>query len=170
MNFFQSITALQVAGDWKINIATESNNRLIVSVLFFNDRIGDEARKQVPPILLKGTPEELDEGFFNAIEIPVKETAQLFFNMEQYLKQKEQAKIASQVEKDKKEKADKEKTERQKKYEEAMKRADEMEAEGKHREAWMKVPEVSQYPEYEDDIRRRKSELSAVFSPDLFNA
>jgi hypothetical protein len=63
-NFFKSILALQVAGDWKINIAKEDMDRLIVSVLFFNDTIGDDARKKVPPILLKGTAEELDNGFF----------------------------------------------------------------------------------------------------------
>jgi hypothetical protein len=63
-NFFKSILALQVAGDWKINIAKEDMDRLIVSVLFFNDSIGDDARKKVPPILLKGTAEELDNGFF----------------------------------------------------------------------------------------------------------
>ena len=87
-NFFQSIFSMQVAGDWTINIAKETADRLIVSVLFFNDKVSDDARKKVPPILLKGTAEELDEGFFNVIETPVKETAQLFINMEHYLKEK----------------------------------------------------------------------------------
>ncbi|MFV8334697.1 hypothetical protein ACNQF7_01280 [Flavobacterium sp. RSP29] len=54
-NFFKSILALHVAGNWKISIAKEDTDRLIVSVLFFNDSIGDDARKKVPPILLKGT-------------------------------------------------------------------------------------------------------------------
>ena len=168
MNFFQSIVALQVAGDWTINIAKETGDRLVVSVLFFNDKVGDDASKKVPPILLKGTAEELDNGFFAAIEQPVKETAQLFFNMEQYLKEREQAKVNSQKEKDKAVKAEKEKTERQKKYEDGMKKADELEAEGKHREAWIKVPDPNDYPEHIEEIRKRKSELSAKFSPDLF--
>jgi hypothetical protein len=60
-NFFKSILALQVAGNWKINIAKEDTDKLIVSVLFFNDSIGDDARKKIPPILLKGTAQELDE-------------------------------------------------------------------------------------------------------------
>jgi len=99
-NFFQSIVALQVTGNWTINIAKETADRLIVSVLFFNDNIREDSRKKVPPILLKGTAQELDEGFFKAIEQPVKETAQLFTNMEHFLKEKEQAKINSQMEKD----------------------------------------------------------------------
>jgi PRTRC genetic system protein E len=169
MNFFQSIAGLQVAGDWKINIAQEPTGGFIVSVLFFNESIGDDARKIVPPILLKGTAAELDEGFFATIARPVQETAEMFLNMEQYHRQQQQAKAASQIEKDKKAKADKDKTEKQKKYEDLMKQADALEAEGKYREAWMKVPEVTQYPEHEEAIRTRKSELSKQFAPDLFN-
>lgn len=56
MNFFQSLIALQVAGDWKINIAHELQDSLIASLLFFNDTIGDDTRKKAPPILLKVTP------------------------------------------------------------------------------------------------------------------
>jgi len=170
MNFFQSIVAMQVAGDWKITIAKETADKLVVSVLLFNDNMGDEAHKKVPPILLKGTAQELDEGFFTVIEQPVKETAQLFTNMEQYLKEREQAKINSQKEKDHAEKAEKEKTNRQKKYDEGMKKADELEAEGKYREAWVKVPDPGDYPEHSEEIRKRKSQLSAKFSPDLFQA
>lgn len=168
-NFFQSIVALQVAGNWKINIAKENADKLIVSVLFFNDNIGDDACKKIPPILLKGTAQELDDGFFQVIEQPVKQTAQLFANMEQYGKEKEQAKINSQMEKDNASKVDKEKTDKQKKYEEATKKVDELEAEGKFKEAWIKVPQAEQYPEYAEAIRKRKSELSAQFPIDLFN-
>lgn len=168
-NFFQSIIALQVAGNWTINIAKETTERLIVSVLFFNDTIGDDARKKIPPILLKGTAQELDEGFFQVINQPIKETAQLFANMEQFLKEKEQAKINSQMEKDNAAKADKEKTDKEKKYEDAMKKVDELEADGKYREAWMKVPQPESHPEYAESIRSRRMELSKQFAPDLFN-
>ena len=169
MNFFQSIIALQVAGDWKINIAKDGSDKLIVSVLFYNEQVGDDARKIIPPILLKGTAEELDEGFFTAIEQPVKETAALFLNMEQFLKQKEQAKIQSQMEKDKNEKAEKERKEKQKRCEEALKKAEELEAEGKFRDAWMKVPDPADYPEQAEALKQRKSELAQKFAPDLFN-
>jgi PRTRC genetic system protein E len=168
-NFFKSILALQVAGNWKINIAKEDTDKLIVSVLFFNDSIGDDARKKVPPILLKGTAQELDEGFFQVIEQPVKETAELFSNMEQFLKEKEQAKITSQMGKDNALKMDKEKSEMQKKYEEAMKKADELETVGKFKEAWMKVPQADIYLEHRDIIHARKAELSDKFPIDLFN-
>jgi hypothetical protein len=88
--------------------------------------------------------------------------------MEAYLKEREQAKVHSQMEKDKTAKADKDKTEKQKKYEEGMKKASELEAEGKFRDAWVKVPDINDYPEQAEAIRKRKSELSAKFAPDLF--
>ncbi len=169
-NFFQSIFAMQVAGDWTISIAKETADRLIVSVLFYNDKVGDDARKKVPPILLKGTAQELDEGFFAEIEQPVKDTAQLFVNMEHYLKGRDEAKANAQIEKDKIAKTEKEKTDRQKKYDEAMKKVDELEAAGKHRDAWIKVPDPNDYPEHADTLRSRKTSLSKQFAPDLFNA
>lgn len=169
-NFFQRIVDLQVAGDWTISIARDmETDKLIVSVLFYNNSIGDDARRKVPPMLFKATAQELDEGFFDAIAQPVKDTAQLFTNMEQYLKERELAQQQSQMQKDKEAKEEKEKTDRKKKYDEAMKKADELEAEDKHREAWMKVPDPAIYPEYAEAIKERKSELAKKFAPDLFN-
>jgi len=168
-NFFQSIAALNVQGGWALNITNDVTGKWVVSVLFYNDSVGDDARKRVPPIILKGTTAELDNGFFEAISKPVQETAALFTNMEAYLKQREQAKAASQMEKDKSVKADKDKTDKQNKYEEAMKKVDELEAEGKFKEAWMKVPSPTDYPDETETLRARKATLSAQFAPDLFN-
>lgn len=168
-NFFQSITALQVAGDWKINIASEKNGTLVVSVLYYNEAIGDDAAKMLPPMLLKGTPAQLDEGFFATIQQPVQETAQLFTNMEQYLKQREQAKLQSQMQKDIDAKAEKDQSEKDKKYQAAMKLVDELEQKGKYRDAWVKVPDHAQHPEHEQAIRARKTALAKKFAPDMFD-
>jgi len=168
-NFFQSIAALQVGGGWSINITNETAERMIVSVLYFDNTVGDDARKQVPPMLLKGTAQELDEGFFAAIAKPVQETAALFANMETFLKRREEAKLASQMAKEKKAAEDRDKTEKQKKYEEAMKKVDELEAEGKFRDAWVKVPLSKDYPDNAEILDSRRSSLSAQFAPDLFN-
>jgi hypothetical protein len=47
----------------------------------FNDNIGDDTCKKVPPFLRKDTAQELDNGFFQVIEQPIKQTSQLFANM-----------------------------------------------------------------------------------------
>ena len=168
-NFFQSIIALNAAGDWKLTIKREKDDRLVVSALLYSDAVGDEAKKIVPPFLFKGTAAEIDAGFFGALTAPVQETSALFTNMEQHLKARERAKVESQMEKDKQAKADKEKNEKLKKYDEGMKKAGELEAEGKFRDAWMKVPDANDYPEKAEEIRKRKTELSEQFAPDLFN-
>lgn len=168
-NFFKSVTALGLAGEWTIHIAKADADTLIVSVLFNNPKVGDEARLRVPPILLRGSAEELDTGFFSAIKEPLVQSAQLFTNMEQFLKQKEVAKASSQMQKQTADTAEKQIPDKQKKYEETMKKVDELQAEGKHREAWIKVPAVEAYPEYAQIIRERRMELSAQFAPDLFN-
>jgi adenylate cyclase class IV len=69
-------------------------------------------------------------------------------------KETEQAKISSQMEKDKALKVDKEKTDNQKKYEKIMIKIDELEAVGKFKEAWIKVPHTEQYPEYAQAISK----------------
>jgi hypothetical protein len=71
-----------------------------------------------------------------------------------------------------KEKADKQKKEqdaKDKKFKDGMVKADELEKEGKFREAWMKVPEITEFPEKADEIRKRKIALSDKFAtPSLF--
>src|ERR1700740_1963896 len=167
--FFSKLISLNAAGDWRLTIARDKGDLIVVSALLYNDTIGDNAGKLVPPFLLKGTPAEIDEGFFEALVKPIADTSALFVNMEQHLKARERARTESQWEKDKQAKADKEKTEKQKKYDEAMKKANELDKEGKYRDAWVKVPDPADYPEKSEELRRRKSELSAKFSPDLFN-
>jgi len=167
-NFFHTLSALSVRGDWKITIK-QNGQQLIVSVLLQDQQCGDDAAKTIPPLILKGTPIELDEGFFNNITAPVKATAQLFANMEAYMKAQETAQLESKMEKQKQTQAEQEKSAQEKKYEAAMKKAEELKAEGKPREAWMKLPDPAAFPQYADIIRSRKAELSAQFQqPSLF--
>ena len=51
-----------------------------------------------------------------------------------------------------------------------MKKVDELEQQKKFREAWVKVPEPSDFPEQAETLRKRRSALAAKFSPDLFEA
>ncbi len=75
------------------------------------------------------------------------------------------------MEKDKVDRQKKEQEAKDKKFKDAMAKADELEKEGKYREAWVKVPEITEFPDKADEIRRRKRELSDKFSaPSLFGA
>lgn len=170
-NFFHQIAQLQITGDLQLTIAKGAENNLIVLVMLQNEQCGDNAKNIIPPLNLRGTAEELDNGFFEKITTPIQTASGLMVDMENFMKQLEETKKKSAMEKDKADRQKKEQEAKDKKFKDAMAKADELEKEGKHREAWVKVPEITEFPEKADEIRRRKRELSDKFSaPSLFGA
>jgi PRTRC genetic system protein E len=163
-NFFNQIAQMDIQGDLHLTIAKGAENNLIVSVILQNEHCGDNAKQLIPPLNLRGTAEELDEGFFQQIATPLQTASGLMVNMEAFMKQLEEAKKQSAMEKEKTEKEKNEQEAKDKKFKDGMTKADELEADGKFREAWMKVPEMTEFPEKADEIRKRKSELSDKFS------
>lgn len=169
-NFFSSIAALNITGDLQVTIRKGAESNWIVSVMLNNEQCGDDARKLIPPLNLRGSAEELDNGFFERITTPIQTASGLMVDMEGFMKQLEEVKKQSAMEKEKTDRERKKKEAKEKKYREAMQKVDELEKEGKHRDAWMKVPDPSEYPEQAEAIRKRKSSLSSKFAPDLFGA
>lgn len=166
--FFQNLTALDGSGQWQITVKPLPENKLVVSVLF-SSTCGDDAAKLVPPILLKGTAAELDEGFFTALTSPVQQTAALFSNMEAFIVQKDQAEKQSQMAKAEQTRQQKDQTQKNGKYDAAMKIVDALAAEGKFREAFIKLPDPAEFEDKAEIIRKRRAELTAKFSqPQLF--
>ena len=170
-NFFQQLTAVanQPNAEWLLVVKQSGGGKIVVSVLYKDNACGDPASKIIPPLTFEQTPLAIDNSFFADLNSVMPETVQACNSMEFYLKQQETAKKQSIGTKGKTASEDRVKTDREKKYEARMKQADEMEAAGKFRDAWVKVPEIDDYPEKEAEIRKRRSELSAQFEPDLFN-
>ncbi len=169
-NFFNQIAQLQIIGDLHITIAKGAEDRLIVLVMLKNEACGDNAKHSIPPLNLRGTAEELDSGFFENIKMPIQSASGLMVDMDGYMKQLEDTKKQSAKEKEKADSQKKEAEAKDKKFSDAMAKADELEKEGKFREAWIKVPEMHEFPLKAEQIRKRKSELSAQFAPDLFGS
>ena len=163
-NFFNQIAQMGITGDLQLTISKGIENNLIVSIILQNEQCGDNAKQLIPPLNLRGTAEELDEGFFQQITTPLQTASGLMVNMEAFMKQLEEVKKQSAMEKEKGEKEKKEQEAKDKKFKEGMAKANELEKEGKFRDAWMKVPEMTEFPEKADEIRKRKSELSDQFS------
>ncbi|NGY37659.1 PRTRC system protein E [Flavobacterium sp. XN-5] len=163
-NFFNQIAQIGITGDLQLTISKGIENTLIISIILQNDQCGDNAKQLIPPLNLRGTAEELDEGLFQQITTPLQTASGLMVNMEAFMKQLEVAKKQSAMEKEKSDTQKKEQEAKDKKFKDGMVKADELEKEGKFREAWMKVPEITDYPEKADEIRKRKSELSNQFS------
>lgn len=168
-NFFTGIAQLNIKGDLNITIKQGEDGQHMVSVLLNNRQCGDDAKQVIPPLVLKGSGEELDTGFFAAVTAPLQVTSELLVNMEGYLKAQEEARKQSAMEKEKADRERKDKEAREKKYTDAMKKAEELEKEGKHREAYVKVPDPADFPEHVEAIKERRSALAKNFAPDLFN-
>ena len=170
-NFFNQIAQLDFTGVLQLNISKGAENNLIVSVILNNEQCGDNAKNLIPPLTFNATPQEFDEGFFEQITTPIQKVSGLMVDMEKFLKQLEEVKKQSAIEKEKAEKEKKEKEAKDKKFKDAIVKADELEKEGKFREAWMKVPDITEFPEKADEIRKRKTSLSDKFAtPSLFGA
>ena len=170
-NFFNQIQQLDFTGVLQLNISKGIESNLIVTVLLNNEQCGDSAKNLIPPLTFNATPQEFDEGFFEQITTPIQKVSGLMVDMEKFLKQLEEVKKQSAIEKEKAEKEKKEKEAKDKKFKDAMAKADELEKEGKFREAWIKVPDITEFPEKADEIRKRKTALSDKFAtPSLFGA
>jgi len=177
-NFFAHLAAIPFEGCLNITVKKDGE-QLITSVLLQNDGCGDTAKNHITPLILKGSAKELCEGFFDAVTTPLAETSKLLVNMEQYLKGQEAAKKNAAMERKRTEKADKsdkpDKTTtpeqiKEMKYSGIMAKVDALEKEGKYRDAWLKVPQPTEFPDKAEELRKRRASLSAKFSPDLFEA
>lgn len=170
-NFFNQIQQLDFTGVLQLNISKGIESNLIVTVLLNNEQCGDNAKNGIPPLTFNATPQEFDEGFFEQITAPIQKVSGLMVDMEKYLKQLEEVKRQSAMEKEKADKQKKEQEAKDKKFKDGMAKADELEKEGKFRDAWMKVPDITEFPEKADEIRKRKTALSDKFAtPSLFGA
>ncbi|MBW1658426.1 PRTRC system protein E [Myroides ceti] len=170
-NFFNQIQQLDFTGVLQLNISKGIESNLIVTVLLNNEQCGDSAKNLIPPLTFNATPQEFDEGFFEQITTPIQKVSGLMVDMEKFQKQLDEAKAQSAIEKEKTEKAKKDKETKDKKFKDAIAKADELEKEGKFREAWIKVPDITEFPEKADEIRKRKTALSDKFAtPSLFGA
>lgn len=167
-NFFRHIAKLNLTGDLHFTLRPTEENSFVLSVLLNNEQCGDEARKLIPPLNLKGTAEELDNGFFDSISAPLQTASGLMVDMESFMKQLEEVKKKSAMEKEKTDKEKKEKEAKEKKYKDAFQKAEALEKEGKYKEAWTVLPKVSENPDFAETIRKKQTEYEKHFAPSLF--
>ena len=170
-NFFSQIQQLDFTGNLQLTITKVAESNLIVTVLLLNEQCGDSAKNLIPPLTFNATSQEFDEGFIQQITTPVQKVSGLMVDMEKFQKQLDEAKAQSAIEKTKAEKEKKEQEAKDKKFKDSMAKVDELEKEGKFREAWIKVPDIAEYPEKADELRKPKTSLSDKFAtPSLFGA
>ena len=112
-NFFATIAPFLGSMNLTFTVAKGNGDTVIVSLLP-QPRIKDNAKESVQPMVIRGTIEELDEEFFNAIEKPMTKVSGLVIEIDSFEKgaeklaeeNKQQATIKAQAKKNK-EKVDK---------------------------------------------------------------
>ncbi|MFL9835569.1 PRTRC system protein E [Chryseobacterium terrae] len=167
-NFFRQIAKMNLTGDLQIILRPTDENNYVLSVLLNNEQCGDETRKLIPPLNLRGTAEDLDNGFFETVSNPLQIASGLMVDMESFMKQLEEAKKSSAMEREKTDKEKKEKDAKQKKYKDAIEKADSFEKDGKYKDAWSALPKISEYPDFAEAIRKKQDEYERHFAPSLF--
>ncbi|MFN3664793.1 MAG: PRTRC system protein E [Sediminibacterium sp.] len=163
-NFFSQIKQLNVTGNLRLNIQPQENGELIVSLLLDTSHVKDKAAKLIPPLILKGSDSDLDNGFFESIAQPVMTTQSLLVNMQQHGEAVEKANKESRIVKDKQDAQKKDKDGKRKKFDEQMKKVDDLAKLKKIGEAIGQLPDVKHYPEFETEIKKKSQELRGQHS------
>lgn len=173
-NFFQNIVSLNAPGNWNISITTDEQGKVKIMGLYNIPKNGTQASKVVPPFIVSGTAEEVDNSFFDTIEKPVQETAGVFHNMEDYRKGLEKAKsiasaktgttttakpVTATIKSPDQEMPDP-KAEKKKAYDTAIKAINDLQADCKYEEAIELLPVTEDYPEKETELKNLRNDLN----------
>ena len=159
--FFQTINRMITAGtDLSINIR-QVNDKLTVAVMPRRAGLKDEAGEQIVPLVLNGTPEELDMEFLGAITAPVQKAQGILTNLETFEKQAEQAVSQSKAAKSVAEKESKEVREKREKMEKLLKKAEDATGGKRYSEAltWLKQAKVLALPDKQKEIDEKMAEV-----------
>ena len=176
-NFFEQIANLNAPGIWKLGIQNDANGHFVVSALYSPVQSAEPALKTIAPLIFKGTATEMDEGFFEAIEKPVQETAGLYSNIATYTKNLDNAKKklsqgnksqpVKKTEATGGDEADIEVGEpkvsaedKKKAYTEAIRKVVELNDACKYEDALAILPSVEDYPEKTEELNKRKADLT----------
>lgn len=157
--FFQAINQMITTGtDLSINIRRVNDN---LTVAVVPRRSGVKAGERIVPLILNGTPEELDAGFLQAVGAPVQKAQGILTNLESFEKQAEQAVSQSKTSKPTVEKESKEAREKREKMEKLLKKAEDATA-GKHYSealTWLRQAKVLAQPDKQADIDNKMAEV-----------
>ncbi|WEK36147.1 MAG: hypothetical protein P0Y53_01420 [Candidatus Pseudobacter hemicellulosilyticus] len=167
-NFFSLIRGLNLKG--KLNLKIEILPQdLVIALWLDTGECSDPIARSIPRLTINGTAASFDRDFFDTITNPIQETDRLICEVGTYQKELEKVRNEPAAGKVKQESQKKDAGKGDKKYQDALKKSEDLEKAGKYREAWAKLPDPLLHPGQASEIRARRDDLSARFSqPDLF--
>lgn len=170
---FNNLASMLRDGDTLNITMTKKGDRLIVSLVPKLANTKEELQKNIVPLVLSGTPDELEEGFINAVTSPIQKATGIISNAIEFQKSAEKAATGSKGRSSKTSSDPKKKEEdRKAKYNEAMKLADEFEKAGKLREAISALEDADKYASGNHSaIKGRIEKLNKILNkPSLFGS
>ena len=157
--FFQAINQMITAGtDLSINIRRVNNN---LTVAVVPRRSGVKDGERIVPLILNGTPEELDAGFLQAVGTPLQKAQGILTNLETFEKQAAQVISQSKAARSAAEKESKEVREKREKMEKLLKKAEDAMTGKRYSEAltWLKQARILALPDKQKEIDEKMAEV-----------
>lgn len=136
-------------------------NRLCVAVMPQREKLKDGAAQSIVPLVVSGTPEELDTEFLAQIARPMEKVQGILMNLEAFEKQAEKAAAESKAAQPAAKKETKEERERREKLEKLLKKADDSAAARQYSNAliWLRQAERLAPAEQLAEIKRKMEEV-----------
>lgn len=162
MFFFKEISGLLTEGvELNLTVA-RSGDKLVVSVLPKVKDVKDEAAKRIIPVVVSGSPDELDREFSAAISSPVQSATGLLTNMKEFEKSTEAAAKNSKSVKAEQDKAKKLADDNKKKLDKLTKKADEFEKDKKYKNAVACLKQALEFSANKSSLESKIQKLEAL--------
>lgn len=142
---FTKFASMLGDGDSLSITITKKGDNLITSILPKKAGLSDTGKDHLSPLVVSGTPEELEDGFIDAVITPIQQAAGILTNMREFEKGIEAAEANSKAAKKEKERKEKEEKERKDKYKEFTEKANAAEKAGNIAEAIKALQEADKY-------------------------
>ena len=158
--FFETIYRMLAEGtELGIHIR-RVENRLCVAVMPQREKLKDGAAQSIVPLVVSGTPEELDTEFLAQIARPMEKVQGILMNLEAFEKQAEKAAAESKAAQPAAKKETKKERERREKLEKLLKKADDSAAARQYSNAliWLRQAERLAPAEQLAEIKRKMEE------------
>ena len=136
-------------------------NRLCVAVMPQREKLKEGAGQSIVPLVVNGTPEELDTEFLARIARPMEKVQGILMNLEAFEKQAEKAAAESKAAQPAAKKETKEERERREKLEKLLKKADESATARQYSNAliWLRQAERLAPAERQAEIKQKMEEV-----------
>lgn len=160
-NFFTQLKS--VIGQAELQINIKSKGEELTVMINPKSSANDPALSNIQPLILSGTPEELDEGFFNGISEPLSRVTGLMINIEEFEKSASKADEESKVKKAAEEKLKKQQESEAKKINDLIKKAEDLIGNKKEAQA-LDLFRQALSIKNDDKLKKRIADLEAKLS------